>query len=60
MSGKELVRRLEHDRWTINRIRGSHYIMYKKGFKPQTVPVHGNKEIHKGTLKRILKNTNLI
>ncbi|MBQ6638223.1 MAG: type II toxin-antitoxin system HicA family toxin [Lachnospiraceae bacterium] len=58
MSGKDLVKRLQKDGWTIARIEGSHHIM-KKENKTVAIPVHGNKDIPKGLLNKILKETGL-
>lgn len=41
MSGKEMVKLLLANGWTIDRINGSHHIMVK-GSKTITDPVHGN------------------
>jgi len=58
MSGKDLVKLLEQNGWTIERISGSHYIM-TKGNKTQPVPVHSNRDISIGLLNAILKQTGL-
>lgn len=54
MSGKQLLKLLEADGWRLDRINGSHHIMIK-GNKTLVVPVHGKKDLPKGTLNNILK-----
>lgn len=54
MSGKELVKKLKKNGWTLDRIKGSHHVLVK-GSLTVVVPVHGNADIPKGTLNAILK-----
>jgi len=54
VSGKQLLKLLEADGWRLDRINGSHHIMIK-GNKTLVVPVHGKKDLPKGTLNNILK-----
>jgi predicted RNA binding protein YcfA (HicA-like mRNA interferase family) len=56
MSGKEVIRKLEAEGWTLARIAGSHHIMQKNG-KGVPVPVHGNKDIGKGLIAKIERET---
>lgn len=56
MNGKEVIRKLESEGWQLRRINGSHYVMGKDG-KIAPVPVHGSKDIKKGTLSSIEKKT---
>lgn len=58
MSGKEMVKLLLANGWTIDRINGSHHIMVK-GSKTITVPVHGNQSMKTGLLNAILKQAGL-
>lgn len=58
MSGKELVKLLIKNGWSIDRIHGSHYIMVK-GNQMLSVPVHGNKPLGAGILKVLLKQAGL-
>lgn len=58
MSGKELLKKLKNDGWTLDRIKGSHHILVKAGLTV-VVPVHGNSDIPKGTLNAILKQSGL-
>ena len=54
VSGKQLLKLLEGNGWRLDRINGSHHIMIKAK-KTLVVPVHGNKDIPKGTLNKIMK-----
>ena len=54
MGGKDLLKLLRQNGWTVARIKGSHFRL-KKGNKSTTVPVHSNKDIDKGLLEEILK-----
>jgi len=58
VTGKDLIRLLKENGWVVDRIKGSHYIM-KKGDKTVSVPVHGNRDLPKGTLNSILKEAGL-
>ncbi len=39
MKGKELVKLLKKNGWTVDRMHGSHCVM-KKGRQTETIPVH--------------------
>lgn len=43
----------------LDRVQGSHHIMVKPGCLPVSIPVHGNRDIPKGTLNQLLKATDL-
>jgi predicted RNA binding protein YcfA (HicA-like mRNA interferase family) len=58
VTGRELIKLLREHGWQLDRITGSHHIM-KKQEKTLTVPVHGNRDIPKGTLNSILKEAGL-
>lgn len=58
VSGKQLVKVLEKDGWSVVRQRGSHVRLKKPGRKAAlVVPLH--KEIRKGTLSGILRDAGL-
>lgn len=57
MKGKELVKLLQKNGWTVKRVKGSHHIM-EKGGRSVSVPVH-NTDIQKGLLHAIMKETGL-
>jgi predicted RNA binding protein YcfA (HicA-like mRNA interferase family) len=49
LSGKEFVRLLERNGWTLERIQGSHHIFIKQGWKVRvSVPVHENRPLKIG------------
>ncbi len=54
-SGKELVRFLVRQGFSVVRIRGSHHYMARGDFHT-TVPVHGNETMKIGTLRGILRD----
>lgn len=58
MNGKELVKLLLDQGWTVDRINGSHYIMVK-GAQTIVVPVHGSQDLKPGLLNAILKQAGL-
>jgi predicted RNA binding protein YcfA (HicA-like mRNA interferase family) len=58
MTGKELIKLLERNGWTLDRVNGSHHIMKKDGMS-LPVPVHANRDIPTGTAQSILKKAGL-
>lgn len=58
LTGKQLVKQLMEEGWTLDRISGSHYIMVK-GDKTISVPVHDNKDLPPGLLNKLLKQAGL-
>jgi len=59
MTGKELIKTLERDGWTLDHVTGSHHIMVKKGRRSIPVPVHGARDIPRGLVHRILKQAEI-
>lgn len=59
VSGKNVVKLLKKDGWVVDRVSGSHYILRKERVEV-TVPVHGNRDLKKGTLASIEQTTGLI
>lgn len=57
MKGKEIIKLLMKDGWTVVRIHGSHHVM-KKGLSTIVVPVH-NKDLPPGLVNNILKQAGL-
>jgi len=56
VSGRELVELLRRRGWSVDRIRGSHYVMVKPGrTEIITVPVHKNMPLKPGLLLAILR-----
>jgi predicted RNA binding protein YcfA (HicA-like mRNA interferase family) len=59
-SAKYLIQILENNGYTFRRSKGSHKLYYHPGKnKTVTVPVHGNKDLPKGTFYAILKQAEL-
>lgn len=58
MIGRELLKLLRANGWQLDRTKGSHHIM-TKGSKTISVPVHGAKDLPKGTLNAILKEAEI-
>ena len=58
MTGKELIKLLKKNGWTVDRIKGSHHILIRDDLTV-IVPVHGNRDIPKGTMESILKQAGL-
>jgi predicted RNA binding protein YcfA (HicA-like mRNA interferase family) len=56
LSGKEVVQRLKKADYEVKRINGSHHVL-SNGQKKITVPVHKNKDMKLGLLKKIEKET---
>jgi predicted RNA binding protein YcfA (HicA-like mRNA interferase family) len=56
MHGRDVIRKLEKEGWEILRIQGSHYRLGKKSLRV-TVPIHGSKDLGKGLLKAIERQT---
>ena len=58
MNGKQIIAKLKANGWSVDRIQGSHHMMFKEGY-PRTVPVpvHGNKDIGVGLLVEIQRQT---
>ncbi len=58
MTANEVVKILTAHGWTFDRIRSSHHVYVKDGFRSIPVPFHGNKDL--GDLgKRILKQAGI-
>ncbi len=58
MSGREPIMLLAKNGWVLDRIRGSHHVMIKGG-RTLTVPVHGKRDLPKGTLFALMKHGGL-
>ena len=54
MSGKDFVKKLMKDGWSLDRVNGSHHIMRKSGIA-LSVPVHKNEDLDKGILSQLNK-----
>ena len=58
VTGKELVKRLNAAGWVSTRIEGSHHILVR-GTRTISVPVHGKKDLKKGTLEALRRQGGL-
>ena len=56
MTGKETIKILEQHGWKVIRVNGSHHRM-GKGVLRTTVPVHGKRDLGKGLLSALEKQT---
>ena len=54
-SGKEMLVFLKSQGFSVIRIRGSHHVL-NRGDQYTTVPVHGNRSLKIGTLRKILRD----
>ncbi|GGN28869.1 putative RNA binding protein YcfA (HicA-like mRNA interferase family) [Actinoplanes campanulatus] len=59
VSGTRIVRALERHGFKVARVAGSHHIMRHPDGRGTTVPVHGNHDIAKGTLRGILNDVGM-
>lgn len=55
ISGKNLIKILEKLGFEVVRIKGSHYRLKHSDGRLTTVPVHGNDDIPKGLLHKIIR-----
>ena len=58
MLGKDLVQLLKKNGWTLDHVRGSHYVL-SKGGQHVSVPVHAGRQLGKGLLHELLKKAGL-
>ncbi len=55
ITGKELIKFLESLGFVIIRTKGSHVRLGRDDGRVTTVPVHGNREIPKGLLRKMIR-----
>jgi predicted RNA binding protein YcfA (HicA-like mRNA interferase family) len=61
VAGKEFIRILQRHGWILVRVKGSHHIFTKSGYRERIfVPVHGNQPLKIGLLKAQMKLANLV
>lgn len=58
MTGKEMLRLLKKSGFRVTQIDSSHYYL-TNGDRETCVPIHGKKELQKGTQEAILKQAGL-
>ena len=56
MSGRDVVKRLQREGWAVDRQRGSHVMLEKDG-RTVAVPVHGNRDLGKGLIADLERQT---
>ena len=59
IKGKQLLNILQGIGYYLDHIQGSHHILRCPNGKKTTIPIHGNKEIPKGTLLGILTDLDI-
>lgn len=60
VSGKEFIRALERNGWSLLRVSGSHHIYGKSGKAVRiSVPVHGNQPLKTGLQRHLMKAADL-
>ena len=60
VSGKRFCQVLEEHGWDLQRIRGSHHIYAQPGNPTiSTVPVHSNRALKTGALRKLLKDSRI-
>jgi|LauGreDrversion4_2_1035121.scaffolds.fasta_scaffold39168_3 predicted RNA binding protein YcfA (HicA-like mRNA interferase family) len=57
VSGKDVLKELLKMGWKLKSVKGSHHKLKKDGVTV-IVPAHGNKDLGKGLLQKIEKETN--
>jgi predicted RNA binding protein YcfA (HicA-like mRNA interferase family) len=57
-SGKEMIRFLESQGFSVIRVRGSHHFL-ERGSQHTSVPIHGNQTLKIGTLRSILRDIDM-
>jgi len=55
IKGRDLIKFLESIGFKVTRTKGSHVRLRSEGGKATTVPVHKNKDIPKGLLRKIIR-----
>jgi predicted RNA binding protein YcfA (HicA-like mRNA interferase family) len=59
LSAKDVVRILKNHGFTLDRQSGSHAIYIHSDGRRTTVPIHGKRDIGRGLLRQIMKDSNL-
>ena len=58
VSGKDMLHFLQREGFSVLRIRGSHHFL-NRGDTDTIVPVHGNRSLRTGTLRKILRDIDM-
>jgi predicted RNA binding protein YcfA (HicA-like mRNA interferase family) len=56
MNGKQVIKELMQNGWSLVRVNGSHHMLQKDG-QTVPVPVHGSRDLGAGLIRRIEKQT---
>ncbi|OGI95215.1 hypothetical protein A2917_01005 [Candidatus Nomurabacteria bacterium RIFCSPLOWO2_01_FULL_42_17] len=59
VKGKTLLKILEKEGYLLDHIQGSHHILRRQDGKKTTIPIHGSKDMPKGTLLGILTDLDI-
>ena len=59
ISGKAIVKRLKEEGWRVKSQSGSHVKLENDQSKITIVPVHGNKDLGRGLVRKIEKATGI-
>lgn len=59
LSGKKLIKILSRFGFEVVRIKGSHHFLRHADGRTTVIPVHGNEDIGKGLLRKILVDCDL-
>lgn len=57
MRPKTIIKILEQNGWTLRRIKGSHHVMSKPGFRSVPIPMHSNQDMNPDFVKSLEKQT---
>lgn len=60
MNSKELIKELEGIGYKLDRVKGSHHIIYTKEGSPSIPVPHPKKDLSQGTVRSIRKRAGLI
>ena len=55
ISGKDLIKIIENLGFQLIRINGSHHRFKHQDGRTTTIPVHGNKDLPKGLIRKIIR-----
>ncbi len=59
MKSKQFHQLIVRNGWELIRVKGSHYIYRKEGFRDMPVPYHGSKEMNPGLEKALKRDMKL-
>ena len=59
IKGKQLLKVLQSIGYILDHMQGSHHVLRRSDGRKTTIPIHGNKEIPKGTLLGILTDLDI-